>query len=205
VNARATIVSAAPRAGEADASAVVFARAMDEPGFRGSVADELRSVLAEGEAIGFPAVLGLRDAPRAWRDLEERLGSARFIALYLGAGVIASLAHAVFNLSSTIPALGASGAIAGVIAAYALSFPHAWIRVLVLLIFIPLFFYVPALVFAGLWFLMQVLQGTTSLFLPAQGGGIAWWAHIGGMVTGAILILFMRRPGVPLFDRGLPV
>ncbi len=82
--------------------------------------------------------------------LEERLGSARFLALYLGSGVIASLAHAIFNLSSALPALGASGAIAGVIAAYALSFPHAWIRVLVLIVIIPIFFWVPALVFAGL-------------------------------------------------------
>jgi membrane associated rhomboid family serine protease len=120
--------------------------------------------------------------------LEERLGSARFLALYLGAGVIASLAHALFNPSSALPALGASGANAGVIAAYALSFPHAWIRVLVLIVIIPIFFWVPALLFAGLWFLMQVLQGTSSLFLPAQGGGIAWWAHIGGFLAGWFLL-----------------
>jgi membrane associated rhomboid family serine protease len=120
--------------------------------------------------------------------LEERLGSARFLALYLGSGLIASLAHALFNASSAVPALGASGAVAGVIAAYALSFPHAWIRVLVLIIIIPVFFWVPALVFAGLWFLLQVLQGTSSLFLPAQGGGIAWWAHIGGFLAGWFLL-----------------
>ena len=87
-----------------------------------------------------------------------------------------------------MPALGASGAIAGVIAAYAISFPHAWIRVLVLIVIIPIFFWVPAMLFAGLWFFMQVLQGTSSLFLPAQGGGIAWWAHIGGFLAGWLLL-----------------
>lgn len=121
--------------------------------------------------------------------LEERLGSGRFAMLYLGSAVAASLTHAVFNASSPIPALGASGAIAGVIAAYATKFPYAWIRVLVLIVIIPILFDVPALLFAGLWFVVQILQGTTSLFVEASaGGGIAWWAHIGGFVAGWILV-----------------
>jgi membrane associated rhomboid family serine protease len=121
--------------------------------------------------------------------LEDRLGSARFLALYLAAGVIASVSHAIFNASSAVPALGASGAIAGVIGAYAVRFPYAWVRVLVPIFIFPFFFSIPALMFAGIWFLTQVMQGTTELFWSsAAGGGIAWWAHIGGFVAGALLL-----------------
>ena len=125
--------------------------------------------------------------------LEDRFGPARFLTLYLAAGVIASVAHAVFNAFSAIPALGASGAIAGVIGAYAVRFPYAWVRVLVLVVIFPLFFSVPAMLFAGIWFLMQVMQGASELFLPGAGGGIAWWAHIGGFLAG----LFLVRPLEP--------
>ena len=115
---------------------------------------------------------------------EAALGRARFLLAYLFAGACAGGLHL---LASGQTLVGASGAIAGVIAAYALSFQHAWIRVLVLIVIIPIFFWLPALLFAGFWFLMQVLQGTTSLFLPAQGGGIAWWAHIGGFAFGLVV------------------
>jgi membrane associated rhomboid family serine protease len=128
--------------------------------------------------------------------LEDRLGPGRFTALYLLSGLAASFAHAVFNAGSNLPALGASGAIAGVIAAYAVRFPYAWVRVLVLLIIIPLFFDVPAMLFAGLWFLAQVMQGTTALFAPSTGGGIAWWAHIGGFVAGWFLLTRLEPPQV---------
>lgn len=121
--------------------------------------------------------------------LEDRLGPFRFLALYLTAGVVASVTHALFNAGSPIPALGASGAIAGVIAAYAVRFPFAWVKVLVPIVFIPLFFDVPAMLFAGLWFFMQVVAGTTELLSPfGGGGGIAWWAHIGGFVAGWLLL-----------------
>lgn len=126
--------------------------------------------------------------------LESRLGHARFLVLYLAAGLIASLTHAFFNASSAVPALGASGAIAGVIAAYARLFPYAWISVVVPIFFIPLIFQVPALMFAGLWFLVQVLQGTSELLVPSFGGGIAWWAHIGGFVAGWLLIKSLTPP-----------
>lgn len=120
--------------------------------------------------------------------LEDRLGPVRFLALYLTAGVAASVTHAIFNATSPIPVLGASGAIAGVIAAYAVRFPFAWVKVLVLIVFIPLFFDIPAMLFAGLWFLMQVLSGTMELLSPFAGGGIAWWAHIGGFIAGWLLL-----------------
>ena len=121
--------------------------------------------------------------------LEDRLGSVRFGILYLLAGVAASATHALFNPASVVPALGASGAIAGVIAAYAVRFPYAWVRILVPILFIPLFFSIPAVAFAGIWFLMQLIQGTSELFSPWQmGGGIAWWAHIGGFIAGWLLL-----------------
>lgn len=125
--------------------------------------------------------------------LEDRLGPARFLTLYLACGVIASITHAVFNATSSVPALGASGAIAGVIGAYALRFPYAWVRVLVPIFIFPFFFSIPAMMFAGIWFLMQVMQGTSELFFSNAGGGIAWWAHIGGFLAG----VFLLRPMQP--------
>ena len=121
--------------------------------------------------------------------LEDRLGPARFLVLYLLSGVAASVAHAAFNAASPVPVLGASGAIAGVIAAYAVRFPYAWVRVIVPILFIPLFFSIPAMVFAGLWFFMQVLQGAGELLSPfGRAAGIAWWAHIGGFIAGFVLL-----------------
>jgi membrane associated rhomboid family serine protease len=125
--------------------------------------------------------------------LEDRLGHARFAVLYLAAGLAASLTHALFNATSPLPALGASGAIAGVIAAYAVRFPYAWVRVLVPIIIIPLFFSIPAVVFAAIWFFLQVIQGTSALLTPFNAGGIAWWAHIGGFVAGWILLGMLDR------------
>jgi len=129
--------------------------------------------------------------------LEDRLGPARFAVLYLLAGVAASATHAVFNAGSPLPVLGASGAIAGIIAAYAVRFPYAWVRVLVLIVFIPLFFSIPAVVFAGIWFFIQVVQGTSELFSPFAGGGIAWWAHIGGFVSGWVLLHWLEHSARP--------
>jgi membrane associated rhomboid family serine protease len=142
--------------------------------------------------------------------LEDRLGAARFAMLYLASGIIASMAHALFNAASPIPALGASGAIAGIIAAYAVRFPYAWVRVLVPIIIIPLFFSIPAMVFAGIWFFLQVLQGTSELLMPMSGGsGIAWWAHIGGFIAGIVLLNLLdpstaRVKGRPAWYNGGP-
>jgi membrane associated rhomboid family serine protease len=120
--------------------------------------------------------------------LEDRLGPARFIALYLLSGLAAGALHFAFNFSSAMPALGASGAIAGVIAAYARRFPYAWVNVLQPIVVLPVFFMMPALLFAGLWFAAQVMQAAGSLAAPAGAGEIAWWAHVGGFVTGWLLV-----------------
>lgn len=122
------------------------------------------------------------------RALEDRLGSVPFMMLYLVSGIAASFVHCVFNAGSTLPVLGASGAVAGLISAYALRFPYAWLTIVVPVFFIPLIFSVPVLAFAVVWFSMQILEGFTSAMQPSVGGGIAWWAHIGGFVTGWLLI-----------------
>jgi rhomboid family protein len=127
------------------------------------------------------------------RALEDRLGSARYAALYLLSGLAAGLTHALFNLGSPVPTLGASGAIAGVIAAYAVRFPYAWIHVVVPVLIFPFFFSIPAMMFAAVWFLMQILQGVSEMFSPFFGQGIAWWAHIGGFIAGWLLIKPLDR------------
>jgi membrane associated rhomboid family serine protease len=118
--------------------------------------------------------------------IEDRLGHGTFLVFYLVCGVAASLTHVIFSLTSTVPALGASGAIAGVLGFYMRMFPLARIVVLVPIIFIPLFFEVPAFVFVGIWFFIQVLQGTAELLMPSSEG-VAWWAHIGGFIAGFVL------------------
>jgi rhomboid family protein len=119
--------------------------------------------------------------------VEDRLGRGRYLAFYLACGVAASIAHVAFNPTSIVPALGASGAIAGVLGCYMRLFPLARVVVVVPILFIPLFFEVYAFVFVGLWFLIQIFQGTLELLLPTSGGGVAWWAHVGGFVAGLTL------------------
>ena len=120
--------------------------------------------------------------------IEDRLGHGTFLVFYLACGIAAALTHLVFNPTSTVPAIGASGAIAGVLGCYMRLFPLARIIVVV-----PLFFEMPALVFAGLWFIMQLLQGATELLAPSTGAGVAWWAHIGGFVAGLLFAPLMHK------------
>jgi membrane associated rhomboid family serine protease len=103
--------------------------------------------------------------------VEDRLGHGRYLAFYLVCGLAASVAHVMFNPASVIPALGASGAIAGILGCYMRLFPMARVVVLVPILFIPLFFEVYAFVFIGLWFLLQLLQSMMELLLPSPSGG----------------------------------
>jgi membrane associated rhomboid family serine protease len=119
-------------------------------------------------------------------NVEDRLGPVRFLLFYLLAGLAANLVHFVINHHSTMPVIGASGAIAGVMAAYLRLFPTARIITLFPIFFIPYFLEVPAYFFMGLWFVMQLLSGAASL--AGAEGGIAWWAHIGGFAVGYFLI-----------------
>jgi membrane associated rhomboid family serine protease len=128
--------------------------------------------------------------------VEDRLGAGRFTLLYFACGIAASATHFAFNAASPVPALGASGAIAGVIGAYTVRFPHARVLLVVPIFFFPLLFQIPAVAFAAIWFGLQILQGTQAVLAPSLGGGIAWWAHVGGFVSGVGLILVLRgRPG----------
>ena len=130
-------------------------------------------------------------------NVEDAMGHLKFLAFYLLCGAFAGYVHAWIEPSSDIPLIGASGAVAGVIAAYLMLHPKVRVWVLAFKA-IPL--RITAAFALGAWALMQVVM----VALP-QGGPVAWWAHIGGLIAGAVLIIVMRRPGVPLFDRRLGV
>jgi len=118
-------------------------------------------------------------------NVEDRLGSFRYLLFYLLCGFASGIAHLVLNWHSQVPTIGASGAIAGVMGAYMISFPRSKILTLIpIFIFFPLV-EVPAVFFLGVWFLFQFLNAAST----AGQGGIAWWAHIGGFIFG---IIFLR-------------
>jgi membrane associated rhomboid family serine protease len=120
--------------------------------------------------------------------LEARFGSVLFLVFYVCCAVASMYAHAYFHPYSTEPVIGASGAVAGLIGAYALTYPRARITLLIPIFFIPLIFTVPAAAFAAVWFLIQLLQGLWTVLSPSVGTNIAWWAHIGGFLTGLLLL-----------------
>jgi len=128
-------------------------------------------------------------------NIEDALGHLKFLIFYLLCGVAGGLAHAALMSSSQLPLIGASGAVSGVIAAYLMLHPRVRVWVLAFRI-LPL--RVPAAWVLGFWVVSQFVMAVL-----APTDEVAWWAHIGGMTAGAILVLFMRRPGVMLFDRGL--
>jgi membrane associated rhomboid family serine protease len=128
-------------------------------------------------------------------NVEDALGHLKYLVFYLACGVFGGLLHAWIDPTSEVPLIGASGAVAGVIAAYLVLHPRVRVWVLALKV-IPL--RISAAFALGLWILMQV-----AMVLLPQVGPVAWWAHIGGLMAGAVLVVFLRRRGVPLFDRGL--
>ena len=132
-------------------------------------------------------------------NIEDRLGHGRYLLFYLLCGFGATFAHAFFSPASRLPAIGASGAIAGVLGAYILLYPHARVLTLIPIIFFITIRELPAILILGLWFVLQLFSGVGSLGVPdAQDmGGVAYFAHIGGFVMGMLLIgLFggFRRP-----------
>ena len=116
-------------------------------------------------------------------NVEDRFGRPGYAGLYLGCGALASLSHLLTNPASPVPTIGASGAIAGVMGAYLLSYPHARVLSLIPLGFFITTFVVPAPVFLGVWFLIQLWQGAA--VTDVATAGVAWWAHIGGFLVGA--------------------
>ena len=128
-------------------------------------------------------------------NVEDAMGHVKFFIFYLVCGVAAAFAQIAIAPHSPVPQIGASGAIAGVLAAYFMLFPYA--RVLTL---IPIFFFIrlvaiPAVFLLGFWFILQVISGAGAL---GSGSGVAWFAHIGGFIAGGILVFLFKRRGVPV-------
>jgi membrane associated rhomboid family serine protease len=128
-------------------------------------------------------------------NVEDAMGPVRFLLFYILCGAAAGLAQVGAGPASPVPTIGASGAIAGVLAAYLVLYPRA--RILTL---IPIFFFVrliaiPAALLLGFWFFLQIFSGVGAL---GSSTGVAWFAHIGGFVAGLLLVIPLRRPGVPL-------
>jgi membrane associated rhomboid family serine protease len=134
-------------------------------------------------------------------NVEDRLGHFIYLVFYLLCGIGAGIVHTILNAGTRIPSVGASGAIAGVLGAYVVSYPFA--RVLTL---VPIFVFlqvieIPALLVLGLWFVMQFLYGTASLAATApNAGGVAWWAHVGGFIIGIILVGLFPRKDRPRYE-----
>jgi len=121
-------------------------------------------------------------------NIEDVMGPLRFVLFYLSCGLLALLGHMAFFSQSTVPVVGASGAIAGVMGAYMRLYPQAQVLTLIPIFFFPLFLNLPALVFLGLWFLMQFSSGVVATVGTQGAGGVAWWAHAFGFVAGLLLI-----------------
>ena len=123
--------------------------------------------------------------------VEDVMGSGRFLIFYLFSGLAALVAHMIFNMDSAIPIVGASGAIAGVMGAYFILFPHAKVFTMIPIFIIPFFVDLPAVLYLALWFLMQIVSGVSS-HVAQTGAGVAWWAHIGGFVAGVLMLPFFK-------------
>ncbi len=123
-------------------------------------------------------------------NIEDVMGSLRFLAFYLLCGVAAVLAHMLSDSTSPEPVIGASGAVAGVMGAYFLLYPHSKVLTLIPILIIPFFVEIPAVLFLGLWFVSQFFSGVLSL--GQGGGGVAFWAHAGGFVAGMLLLPLFR-------------
>ena len=125
-------------------------------------------------------------------NVEDRLGHAGYVVLYLASGVAAAMLHIYTNAGSAVPTIGASGAIAGIMGAYFRFYPFARVETLIPPFFFGPTFVLPAILFLGWWFLLQFFNGALSL--GARSGGVAWWAHVGGFIFGfAVCLVIPRR------------
>ena len=123
------------------------------------------------------------------------MGHGRYLVFYLLCGVAAGITHVVTNPNSDVPTIGASGAIAGVLGAYFILYPRARVLTLVPVFVFPLFLELPAMIFLGVWFLLQLLSGQEA-FGQGTAEGVAWWAHVGGFLFGMVTYrFFVRRRG----------
>ncbi len=131
-------------------------------------------------------------------NIEDSMGHGRFVAFYVVCGFAAAFAHALQDPGSTVPMIGASGAISGVLGAYLLLYPRARVMVLVFLWIYVRIFHLPAMAVLGFWFALQFLNAAVA---ESGGGGVAWWAHVGGFVAGMALIALFSHKRVRLFGR----
>ncbi len=122
-------------------------------------------------------------------NVEDRLGHVGFVLFYLVCGLGAAGLHLVLSPASEIPMVGASGAIAGVLGAYAVLWPGARVVTLIPFFFLPYLVELPAFVVLFMWFLLQFLQGVATLGVEVAHGGVAYWAHVGGFVVGVLLVV----------------
>ncbi len=120
-------------------------------------------------------------------NVEDFYGHFTYLFFYLVCGIGSGLLHVLFNMTSAVPALGASGAISGVMGAYGILYPRARILTLVFIFLVP----IPAVIILGYWFILQFLSGVSSLGAAASGG-VAWWAHVGGFLLGMLITLMAR-------------
>lgn len=124
-------------------------------------------------------------------NVEDRIGHVGYLLFYLGSGVAASAAHLMASTTSTVPTIGASGAIAGVMGAYSLLYPRSLIQSVVPILYFIQVVVLPAPLFLGIWFVLQLVQGT----MMTGATGVAWWAHIGGFAAGFLVALVLRGVG----------
>ncbi|NWG11981.1 MAG: rhomboid family intramembrane serine protease [Acidobacteria bacterium] len=130
-------------------------------------------------------------------NIEDAMGRVRFLVFYLVCGFAASFLHILSNASSVIPAIGASGAISGILGAYLLLYPHAQVLTLIPLGIFTRLVYIPAGIVLGLWFVFQLISGSLS---GSEAGGVAWWAHVGGFVAGMVLVGLLKKRRVRFFN-----
>lgn len=127
-------------------------------------------------------------------NVEDRMGKVKFLLFYILAGILAGISHILLNPGSEIPAIGASGAISGVMGAYMFLFPKSRIISFVPIFILPLLIPIPAFIFLGIWFIGQLYSGTATLMLDNDATGIAFWAHIGGFIAGTLIYrIFVKR------------
>lgn len=131
-------------------------------------------------------------------NVEERLGALRFLAFYVLCGSVSGVLHALAQPESTLPTIGASGAVAGVMGAYFVLFPRSRVVTVFPILCFPLFVELPAFVYLGLWFLIQLASGASALGAQGDSGGIAWWAHVGGFLVGIALLRVLAPRRAPL-------
>jgi membrane associated rhomboid family serine protease len=125
--------------------------------------------------------------------VEEALGHVKYLMFYFICGVGAAVLHTIFNWGSDVPTVGASGAISGVMGAFIILFPVARVATLIPALFLFFTIRIPAFLMLGYWFFIQIFSGLASAGVGGQQGGVAWWAHVGGFILGALFVVGTKR------------